>query len=166
MKRKFTLMMILLLLLGSFSFGQTAYFIPVSASPGEDVVVPLNVSDFTDIGIGAISLNILYNPDVLIYTGISDGPAGMLADHTGSTIHIAWSDLTPIAIDGELVNLHFVYNGPGTSQLSFLTYGAGKCEFLERPSNLPVDVTYNDGSVKEKTDNPAKLRNQINKLHL
>ncbi len=154
MKSKCTLVIILLLLFGSLSYGQTASLANVTASPGENIVVPLNVTDFNNIG--AITLYIRFNADVLQFTGLTGAPAGMAGNAPDSTVIIAWYGPPYMTLtSGLLCNLTFKYNGPGTSPLTFITYGMNACQVVQEPGTVPVNVAYVNGLVSPYLQNAA-----------
>ena len=146
--------MIFLVMLGSSVFSQTAMLPTTTASPGETISLPLDVTGFTDIG--AITLHIQIDPTILTFAGITGAPAGTLAGVSGTTLGISWSDVTPITIGaagtGTLLNLLFDYTGPGTSTLNFL----GTCEIIQMPGYVPLAVTYTNGLVTPNLTNPTK----------
>jgi uncharacterized protein (TIGR02145 family) len=120
-----------------------------TASPGENLTIPVTVANWTNIG--AITIYIRYNPSVLTFNGINSAPIGMLGNATDSTIILGWYGLSYLTLTGTLCNLTFTYNGPGSSVLNFLP----NCEVVSMPGFIPVQVTYTNGSVTAKTDNPA-----------
>lgn len=154
MKSKCTLIIILMLLFGSQGIGQTASLADVTASPGQNIVVPLNVTDLNNIG--AITLYIRFNANVLQFTGITGAPAGMAGNAPDSTVIIAWYGPPYLTIaSGLLCNLNFKYNGPGSSPLTFITYGMNACQVVQEPGTIPINIAYVDGSVSPFLQNQA-----------
>ena len=152
MTQKFTLMILMILLLGAASYGQTASLASVTASPGESISVPLTVTNFSNIG--SISFDIRFNPILLTFTGISGAAVpGFSAWVTDSTIHVAWYATPPAYLtiaSGLLLNLNFIYNGMDPAPLTFL----GSCEVTQMPGPVIVNVTYTSGSISPNTLNP------------
>ncbi|MEI7898320.1 MAG: cohesin domain-containing protein, partial [bacterium] len=137
-------MMLFLLLLGAASFSQTASLATVTASPGQNIPVALNVTGFT--GIGAITFNILFDPAVMTFTGLSSAPSGFIAGVTGNTINItgSWYPYTTFG-PGKLFDLNFTYSGMTPSPLNFL----GTCQVTQGVT--VIHPTYTNGSVSMNT---------------
>jgi len=118
----------------------------VTAKIGDTVNVPINVTNFTNVG--AISLKLSYNAVATTFLGISGAPAGVsfLATSTTDVITLGWFDATasnPINLgNGVLLNLRVIYNGgPG-----MFTFNTGVCEIANAAGNS-VPVLYTGGSV-------------------
>jgi hypothetical protein len=164
MKNKFSLLMIFLVLFGSSVFSQTASLLPfVTASPGEQVTLPLTVTGFTNIG--SIQFNIQIDPTILAFQIVTGGPSGMLANVSGTTLTILWNNYPPQTFpDGTLCNLVFIYTGPGTSQLTFLGTSAVYQTFGTPPNVVNVELfpVYTNGQVSAYMGNTstATLMNQ------
>jgi hypothetical protein len=148
MTKKFTLMMLFLLLFGAVSFSQTASLATVTASPGENKAVALNVTGFnstTGTGpIGSITFYIRFKPSVMTFTGISNASMGasFLSGVTDSTINIVWTGFPYVNFpDGKLLDMNFTYNGMTTSPLNFL----GNCEVTQGVT--VIHPVYTNGSV-------------------
>ncbi|MFH1159661.1 MAG: cohesin domain-containing protein [bacterium] len=154
MKNQTPLAVIFLVFFGSSVFCQTASLPTVTANPGENVTLPITVTNF--INIGAITLYIQFDPAVLTFITLTGQPSGTLAGIIGGNIlSIAWSDLTPLTISsGTLMNLVFTYNGPGTSPLTFLP----GCEVAQMVGIIPIPivVAYTNGLVSPNLSNPTK----------
>jgi hypothetical protein len=117
-----------------------------TAVSGDVIYVPVNVTNFTNIG--SISLLIQYDPSVLDFTGTvnwdSQFPLAQ-ANATGNRITIGWFSTTPGSIaNGKLFDLKFTYKG-GTSALNVIT-GSGNTEIGD-PYGTAITVAYNNGSV-------------------
>ncbi len=121
---------------------------------GSDVVVPLTVENFNDIG--AISLKIKYNDFAVTYTGLSNEPTGVTFTENAAdgVISLDWYDATgtsPIDIgDGELADLNFIYNG-GFSDLEFDTL---ECE-ISNSAGSSLNIDYFNGSVSIDLSEPV-----------
>ena len=141
MTKKFTLMMFFFLLIGAASFSQTATLATVSASPGQNVPVALNVTGFS--GIGSITFYIRFKPSVMAFTGTSNPSMGVtfFSNVSDSTISIVWSGPPMVNFpDGKLLDLNISYNGMTTSPLHFFN-----CEVTQ--GLTPIFPSYSDGSV-------------------
>jgi hypothetical protein len=148
MKKKFTLMMLLLLIFGSISFGQaTASLATTTASPGEVVVVPLMVTNFTNVG--AITFQIDFETSMLSFTNITPTvqPGNFIAHMNGSSLIITYTASPPnwLNVNGKLLDINFIYTGPGTTPLNFIPSG---CEVVTG-GMVPIPVTYTNGSVSQ-----------------
>jgi len=144
MAKKFTLMMLILLLFGAASFSQTASLAPaVTASPGQNITIPLNVTGFT--GIGSITFFIRFKPSVMTFTGISNPSQGVQFQSyvTDSSLNIVWAGYPYVNFPDNvpLVDLNFTYYGMTTSPLNFL----GNCE-VTQGLNI-IYPAYTNGSV-------------------
>ncbi len=123
----------------------TAQLGNVAATIGQEILVPLDVANFTDVA--AITFYIGYDPSVLSFVGlenIATEVAGISANVMTSPdqISIAWSDvLNAFNYTGKLLDLKFVYNG-GNSDLVF---NPG-CD-VSNSVLISLPVTYYDGSV-------------------
>jgi len=153
MKSRLLLVVIFLAFFGSSAFCQTASLPNVTASPGEDLTLPLTVTNFTNIG--SIQMFIVFDPAVLTYTGVTGAPAGMLTNVVGNTLRIVWVYSVNYIniVNGPLMTLLFTYNGPGTSPLNF---DLVNCEIIQMPGFTPVNVVYTNGSVSPNLSNPTK----------
>jgi hypothetical protein len=156
MKKKFTLIIYLLCVSASFSFAQTVSLTTVTASPGENISMPLTVGSFTNVA--AITFNISYDPTVLTFNSISGGAVtGILAGAAGTTISIVWSATPPtyLTLTGLFCNLNFTYNG-GTSSLNFLPYP--QCQVTAIIGGIPTTIypAYTNGGVSPFTGNSHK----------
>ena len=115
----------------------------VTASTGATVLIPITVTNFTNVG--AITLKITYDPAVVTYVDTANSAVGFTVGHgtPGVTI-LAWYSTTPLNISsGKLIDLKFTYLG-GTSSVEF-TQSA--CE-IDNNSGLVISgVTYTNGSI-------------------
>jgi hypothetical protein len=151
MKKKFTLMMILLLIFGSVSFGQATASLapPITASPGEVVVAPLMVTNFNSVG--AITFQIDFTTSMLNFINITpDVQPGNFIAHmsSDSSLIITYTASPPnwlTIINGKLLDINFIYTGPGTTPLNFIPSG---CEVVTG-GMVPIPVTYTNGSVSQ-----------------
>ena len=152
MKNKFIILFIISIVCSVFVYGQTTSISigNVTANPGEEINVPIEVSDLTDVG--AITLYISYDPAVLVFQGLNNvhpevSGMGGNAMTNPDRIGIVWTapgfppDYANIS-SGKMLDLNFVYIG-GTCDLVFLS----GCDLTD--SNLdPIVVNYSDGSVE------------------
>ena len=107
------------------------------------ISVPVYVTNFNEIG--AISLVISYDSNVLTYTGISNytSNGAFTANAVNGQVRISWYDTSPLNIgNGILVNLNFNFV-QGNSSLNFVT---SSCEIADTAANV-LPVTYQNGSV-------------------
>lgn len=171
MAKRFSLVMIMILIFGSVAFSQATATLVAPASnpsPGNATSVTLNVQNFT--GIGAITFYISYNPDILSFTGLTEvdaQAAGIWFNSSGSTINIVWTAPDPsgpgMTLSDKLCKLNFEYTGPGTSALSFLTSPPFASEVAAFPALNIVPVAYTGCTITAKTDNTqtATLQPQV-----
>ncbi len=151
-KRTFSTIILMLIFI-SASIGQATVSLgTVTASPGENISVPINVTNFT--GIGAITFKIRFNPGLLNYSGISNSASSdIMASATDSTINITYFSNSGAHTfsNGLLLNLNFNFIGVSSSQLSFLN----NCEVTQGLSI--IYPTYTGGAVNTNTTNAAKV---------
>jgi hypothetical protein len=119
----------------------------LSGTIGQSIDFPITAKNFL-MDVGAISLFIGFDDNVLTYTGHTPGTLtnyyinSMVAT---SQIGIQWTDIYGLDIDPNnddvLLTLHFTYNG-GQSELTF----DGGCDFAQ-PDLSFIPVAYYDGAV-------------------
>lgn len=116
----------------------------VQAVPGSNILVPINVENFNNIG--AVSLKINYNPSVVTFNGLQNNPSGFSANANAGVITVGWFDVTganPLSLGStKLLDLSFSYTS-GSSNISFDT---AQNEISDGSAN-PVFAVYNNGSV-------------------
>ena len=152
--------MLMLLILGSVSFGQATASLATdpatTASPGETVVVPLMVTNFNNVG--AITFQISYLPGVLDYVNFTPAvlPNNFIVNASGSRIIITWTANPPTypTFNGKLLDLNFVYTGPGLCPLNFIPT---QCEVVNG-SLGNINVTYTNGSVDQDLSITTKAK--------
>ena len=119
---------------------------------GQQVLVPLNVTNFNDIG--GISLKIQFDDGVLTFSGIENPAAALGANAVNGVLTLYWFDLTssnPLNLgDSKLCDLEFNLIG-GSSNLTFLT---AQCEISDSPGES-LTIVYIDGIVTELPPPPA-----------
>lgn len=139
---------ILLAVLLAWSFNvkaQTAQIGSQTAAPGASVSFNIDVADLP-ANVGAVSLFIGYDPNVLTFTGSVEGTlSGYFLNNMNGTnqIGIQWTDPNGADINGTLVTLNFQYNALGGS--CNLTFNPG-CEFADILLNSIV-VGYTNGGI-------------------
>ena len=115
--KKFLLLCTITILFNAYTFGQATVSLPdITATPGSDISVPIDVTGFSDIG--AISIVINYDPNVLTFKSNPDPLTGnfFINNPTGQ-IRIGWFGLSALNVtDGPLLHLNFSYVG-GTTNL-------------------------------------------------
>jgi len=141
---------LLLTVLLAWSFNlkaQTAQIESITAIPGASVSFDIDVAGLP-ANVGAVSLFISYDPNVLTFTGSTPGDpdfAGyFINDMTAShQVGIQWTDVNGADINGTLLSLNFQYSALGGS--CNLDFGPG-CEFTDINLNS-VTVAYTGGSI-------------------
>ena len=126
---------------------QTVSLTDITANPGEDIEVPLNITGLTNVG--AISIFILYDDGALTFNGITNimpEAAGLLANGMTNPTQIGISWIAPGTQgvdfpDGKLLDLQLSFAG-GYSDLDFAVY----CEIADWDGS-PIPVVFTDGSV-------------------
>jgi len=114
--------------------------------PGNEVAIEVYAGGFdVDYVMGAVTLNIGYNPAHMTFIGVTDANlAGVYANaSTPGLISIMWSNFDPgfFPFDGTLFSLNFDYHF-GSSAVTF----EGGCEVSD--INLEfIPTTYTDGSI-------------------
>lgn len=153
MKKLFTLIFVL-----SFAFminanGQNTVTIPHDnvAVVGENVLVPIIV-DFTFEGPCAITLNLDFDNDVLVYKGIANDQLGFFASPADDpSPSLSYSSLLGVGnFVGEAVYVIFEYQG-GYSEVNFLpsSFTADCTATID-----PIDTEFVGGSVIRVPDVP------------
>jgi hypothetical protein len=132
------------------SYGQTTTSVnsPTPCYVGDSISVNIEVGQY--IGVGAISLSIMFDNTVLQFGNVTDINAqvpALLAGSIVNRVNIAWSSLTSANItSGTLCVLRFKYFGGNTN----LTYDISNCEITDAVAN-PIMVSYSNGSVTLNT---------------
>jgi len=125
MGKKIFLFVATILVFSTISFSQTASASIGSVDPatyyvGQELTVPINVTNFNDIG--AITFFIGYDPDVVTFIGlvnINSQFGGVVSYATSSEVIMAWSSVTSLNISsGTLCSMKFVYLG-GSCDIEF-----------------------------------------------
>ena len=145
MNKKIYLLLIALLAWSMNSIAQTAEIESVTAAPGASVTFDLDVASFPS-NVGAISLFIGYDPNVLTFTGTTSGTISgyIVNDMTGtSQVGIQWTNPAGQGIDGTLLTLEFTYGVLGGT--CDLTFDAG-CEFTDILLNN-IATGYTNGNI-------------------
>ena len=150
--KKYIIIVISLFLMGYVSVSaQVTMSIPETAlsSNGESLSIPLNVTNFNNIG--SVSLRISYDTNVLTFDGIPDNLPGTLTfNAAGGILSIAWFDTNPMNLgDGIFLHLNFTQSN-GNSDLSFIT---NDCEVADS-SAATLTVDYTNGNVTGVQDPP------------
>ena len=120
--------------------------------PG-NIAIPVNVEDFKDVA--AITLSLLFNNDILTFSGYSDAnpalTAGMFYVNTyQNKVFINWAGSTAIDIgDGALVKLLFTAIG-GSSSFTWDEQTPGACEYGDIEGNkLPSQFVNNTITINQ-----------------
>jgi SdrD B-like domain/Secretion system C-terminal sorting domain/Cohesin domain len=121
------------------------------------LVVPVYVSNFTDIG--AISLVVKFDSTMLTLNGITNIPGHgtfLSSSNNKGKIIISWYDTSPLNIgNGILMNLDFNYNA-GNSNLNF---DEANCEITDTSASI-LNINYTNGVVKV-LGSPATLAGNV-----
>ncbi len=139
---------ILLTVLLAWSFNlkaQTAQIGSQTAAPGDPVSFDIDVAGLP-ANVGAVSLFIGYDPNVLTFTGSVGGTlSGYILNNMVGTnqIGIQWTDPYGADINGTLLSLNFQYSGLGGT--CDLTFNPG-CEFTDILLNS-ITVAYTNGNI-------------------
>jgi len=147
MNRKIYLLLTVLLAWSFNLKAQTAQIESLTANPGAAVSFDITVNDLPP-NVGAVSLFIGYDPNVLTFTGSTPGDAEFatyfINNMSGTEqVGIQWTDPYGADINGTLLTLNFQYNTLGGS--CELTFNAG-CEFTDNALN-PIAVEFTNGSI-------------------
>ena len=114
-----------------------------SACPNEVFSCPVTVSNFNNVG--AISLALNYNPDILTFVDVTDVNAvlpGLLANASNGTVFVSWYSTTGVSIgSGTLFQMRF----RGVTGSSSLTWDAANSEYA-MPDGTPITMTYANAS--------------------
>ncbi|MEI6574560.1 MAG: T9SS type A sorting domain-containing protein [Bacteroidota bacterium] len=129
-----------------------------SALPGQQIIVPVKINGFTDLG--SMSLNILYDPTVLAYTGNSSWDTTLnggfyMTNGGNGQFGIGWFSMVPVSIaDTAIVGtIEFNYIA-GNSALVFDLWSPGACEFSDEFGST-VYAQYINGSVTGGGPSPS-----------
>jgi hypothetical protein len=142
-----TINLLAIVLLSGRMEAQTVSIPDITATSGSTVLVPIN---FTGLDyVGAISLFVLYDPNVLTFieiTNLSPEALGTLANAMTNPDQIGISWLAPGVTgvdhpDGKFLDMKFTFNG-GYTDLDFASY----CEIVDWDVNV-INVVYTNGSV-------------------
>jgi hypothetical protein len=147
MTKKFTFIVIMMLLFGAASYSQTATLGTVASYPGSSVTVPLNVTNWTNVG--AITLEIRWTAGYLTYTGITNKDPNLLnpvITANDSVFHLTWTNPLGSTFNGKLFDLNFVFNGTASTTLNFTP----SCQVTTVGLSL-LPVTYSNGGVNAAT---------------
>lgn len=132
---------------------------PVTACPGSLVSIPLIVNNFNYVG--AVNLDLMYDPGVLTYQSVSASSTFPgLTVTSGTTGHLSVAGTAAIGTNGIsiqsgsiLTSLDFIYNG-GNTTLTWFDNGIS-CQYTGPPpayavlNDVPQANYYSNGSVSE-----------------
>lgn len=145
MKKILSLLSFLILFMSvdTFAQGTTMTIGTAAAQPGQPVSVPINVTNFRNVG--SISLKISYTTSVMTFDTLLNYPAGTLYNAAGGVLTIGWFDLQGNTLNtgtGTLLNMRFRFIS-GSSPVSFIT---AQCVISDSLGNT-IPVTFNNGAV-------------------
>ncbi len=116
----------------------------VNGTAGQIVNVPLDVTNFNNIG--SISLRINFDTSVLQYVGLQNAQASFINNAVNDVLTLGWFDMSasnPLNLGNTtIVEIQFNYVG-GESDL---TFNVAQCEITDN-IGTPYAVNYNNGSV-------------------
>ncbi|MEI6435877.1 MAG: cohesin domain-containing protein, partial [Bacteroidota bacterium] len=120
----------------------------VPATSGNPVVVPITYTGDPTTKVGAIDHRIAYDPTKLTFISVTGSglfPSFINATASSGIITIAWTSSAGVLINtvGTQFDLHFLYTGSNTTNISFST----GCVISAATSGNNIPVTYNDGNV-------------------
>jgi|GEM_PF-2494813 len=122
----------------------------ISAKAGDIITIPINVTNFTNIG--SISIELQFDRSVLtpypsdsqLGTNINGLTSGAIVNANGNKVTFGWYSTNGISIaSGKLCDMKFVYNG-GTSSINFLS---SQCEIAHTDLSVVSGISYNNGLV-------------------
>jgi hypothetical protein len=144
MIRKIYIMLLITLFAISGVYAQVVKIEDVTVAPG-NIEVEVNI-DFT-ANVGAVTLNIDYDADLMSFTGIDPVPSAGLwvANASNGQIQIAFTAVGGVTFtNGKLLDLKFSYSGGFSAPLAF----ASGCELADGSLQL-IPTTFTDGSVTQ-----------------
>jgi hypothetical protein len=115
----------------------------IEAIAGNNILIPVNVKNFMNVG--AVSLKIVYDPAVLSFVDVENGPTNgnFTSGNVNGVITIGWFNTDPFGIDSTvLADIKFNYIG-GTSNLAF---NISQCE-VANTVGVPLAMILKDGKV-------------------
>lgn len=112
------------------------------ANPNSNVLIPIHAKNAT---FGAMSIEILYNPNVLIFKGLTNmSTPGIQASANNGILKIVWVNASGFTwSDTKITDLQFTYKG-GASSLQFLP----DTETSKPDGRIVSDLNLNNGSVE------------------
>lgn len=123
----------------------------VTACPGEEVAVPITVSNFNNVA--SISLTLDFSNSVLTYDDYQnvhnqlDG-GSLFVNEDNGTVIVSWFSLETANIgEGTLMEFVFIHEG-GSTDLEWDTITPGACEYSDEDLNV-LPATFEDGSVTD-----------------
>jgi|GEM_PF-6666423 len=140
----------------------------VATTPGQQIIVPVKVSNFTNIG--SMTLTILWDSAVLTYTGntawdsiLNTGSYFCNSPVPGKFL-LGWYSIFPLTIPDTtlLAGLQFTYID-GETVILFDTTSTNQCQFTD-DNGLDLAATYINGSVNWPGNNPV-CSNSITYTH-
>lgn len=155
MKKIVIYVTILLLLLTKVASSQVASISTVNGAYG-NMQVAVNLNGFTAANsLGAITMKIGFDPNVVSFTGISHNliAYGIQANANGNVITIAWSNTPAVSVNGIGFMLNFNYTG-GSCNLSF---NQG-CEIADGDANI-IQTTFLSGAINQPAVNTVATIN-------
>ena len=157
MKKTILLLTVFLLTLIKVANSQIATIQTLDGTYG-NMQVNVSLSNFTGANsVGAISMNIGFDTNVVSFVGITPGliPSGIIANRVGSEIIVSYYINPAIAVNGIAFKLNFVYTGGSTN----LTFNEGT-EIVAGLGGV-IQTTYYNGAINQpQSDATAVIYNQ------
>jgi hypothetical protein len=153
MKKIITYLIILMLALTKVASSQIATIQTVNGSYGS-MSVNVSLNHYTGSNaIGAITMNIGYDPTVASFTGISYGliTSGIYSNTVGNNIYISYANTPAVGVDGVAFTLNFNYTGGSCN----LTFNQG-CEIANGLGTV-ISTTYINGAITQPTLNTTGI---------
>jgi|GEM_PF-3847661 len=155
--KRIALTIYILVLIGEFVQGQS---LSVSmgnftANPGDTVDVPVNVTNFNNIG--AVSLSIEYDSQMLTYVGFIEKPpfGSFTHNSTDSSIITGWFSTNALNLgNSSFITLRFIYHRDSAG----LNFNVPECEIADVEGNT-LPVIFNNGSIKSVEVSSAEEEN-------
>ncbi len=142
-------------------FTINTYAATLTACPGNDIIVPITVTDLYNVA--SVSLVMNYNDAVLTYLGydnLNPAMSNALISPTPGQFIFAWYSIFPASLgDATLVDLLFTYQG-GSADLVWDVVTPNLCEYTDIDANTMAAAFFN-GNVSSAQQYPTILTNPV-----
>lgn len=153
-----------LILFNVFNYAQTTVNVTlpdVSGTPGDQILVPINVSDLTGKNAKSYQFQVDYDNTIIYITGVTrtgtltpSNPQVVNADTLGSKIRVAYLSTSALNGSGVLIYLNVKLIGVGISPLSFGITSDTEFRFQ---SGGPTAITTNGSVASGVTNFPPEF---------